>query len=133
VPTGAGEADIVAANADGTRMRFIPSQPKKINASVATEFAGQARGVEIQGFQASAIADLDITATPDLSLIRIANRGADMSVPIKLLGVTAATEAKVTRDLGNVSLPASHDLVVAVSQWASLSPDAVSAVAIDAS
>ncbi len=133
VPTAAGEADIVAANGDGTRIRFIPSQPKTINASVAAEFAGQARGVEIKGFQASAIADLDITATPDLSLVRIANRGADMSVPVKLLGVTSATEAKVTRDLGNVSLPADHDLVVAVSDWPSLSPGAVSAVAVDTS
>ena len=133
VPTAAGEADIVAANGDGTRTRFIPSQPKTINASVATEFDGQARGVEIDGFQASAIADLDITATPDLSLVRIANHGADVSLPVKLLGVTAASSAKVTRSLGNVNVPAEHDLVIAVSDWDTLAAGDVTAAAVDMS
>jgi Concanavalin A-like lectin/glucanases superfamily/IPT/TIG domain len=131
VPTSAGTADIVAVNADGTRARFIPSQPKTVNASVAAEFNGQARGIEIEGFAASASAELDITATPDLSLVRIANRGSDVSLPVKLLGVTAATEAKVSRDLGTVNVPAEHDLVVAVTDWSTLSPGAITATSVD--
>ncbi len=130
VPTSAGEADIVAANADGSRARFIPGQPKTITASVSTEFGGQARGVELQGFQASAIADLDVTVTPDLSLVRIANRGSDVSLPVKLLGVTAESQATVTRDLGSVALPANHDLVVAVGDWAGLPANQVTATAV---
>lgn len=133
VPTAAGEADIVAANGDGTRTRFIPSQPKTINASVATEFGGQARGIEIEGFQASNIADLDITATPDLALVRIANHGADASLPVKLLGVTSANSEKVKRNLGTVNVPSEHDLVIAVSDWETLAANDVTATAVDMS
>jgi hypothetical protein len=131
VPTSAGDADIVAVNADGTRSRFIPSQPKTVSASVATEFNGQARGIEVAGFQATALADLDITATPDLSLVRLANHGPDLTMPIRLLGVSAATAASVTRDLGTVEVPTDHDLVVAVADWATLAPTSISATAVD--
>lgn len=133
VSTSAGEADIVAANGDGTRIRFVPSQPKTVAFSVSSEFDGQARGIEIEAFDVSAMADLDITATPDLSLVRISNNGADATLPVKLLGVTAATSATVTRDVGTVNLPASHDLVVSVSNWSRLSASDVTAAAIDAS
>ena len=133
VQTSAGEADIVAANGDGTRVRFVPSQPKTVTFSVSSEFDGQARGIEIAGFDASAIADLDVTVTPDLSLVRIANNGADTTLPVKLLGVTAATETAVTRDVGTVNVPANHDLVVSVTNWSRLNPSDVTAVAVDGS
>jgi len=132
VQTSAGEADIVAANGDGTRVRFVPSQPKTVTFSVSSEFDGQARGIEIAGFDVSAIADLDVTVTPDLSLVRIANNGADTALPVKLLGVTAATSTAVTRDVGTVSVPANHDLVVSVTNWSRLNANDVTAAAVDA-
>ena len=130
VPTKRSAVDVVAINADGSRSRFIPSEAKTVNASVATQFEGQARGVEILDFTATPAEDLDITATPDLAIVRIANRGAATTLPLKLLGVAVETKATVTRDLGSVNVPAKNDLVVAVSDWSKLTADSVSAVAV---
>jgi len=132
VPTGASQVDQVAINADGTQTQFIPVFPKTVNATVATEFAGQARGIEIRGFHAGISRALDITCTPDLAVVRIANHGAQVTLPVKLLGVTSITKAKVTRDLGTINVPADHELVVAVENWGGLAADDVSATAVAA-
>jgi Concanavalin A-like lectin/glucanases superfamily len=132
VPTKRNAVDVVAINADGSRSRFIPSEPKTVNASVASQFEGQARGLEIRNFTASPAAELDITATPDLAIVRIANRGEATALPLKLFGVGVKSKATVTRDLGTVNVPAKSDVVVAVSDWAKLAADSVSAVAVAA-
>ena len=114
----------------GSHRGECDDEPRRATFSIAAQVGGQARGVEVRQFPTAPDADLDITATPDLSVIRISNTGADTSIPVRLLGVTPTTATTVNLDLGTVAVPSRHDLVISVSNWATVAPTDVAAVAV---
>jgi hypothetical protein len=120
VPTSTGEVDRVLANADGSRVRVVPGSSKSLNLTIGRRVGDVARGVTIDGFGATPAEDLDVTATPDLSMVRVSNRGGSSNVDVRLLGFDVEAVTRETLDRGSISLPAGHDLVVAVSDWENL-------------
>ena len=116
VATQLGQTDRVLANADASRIRFVPGDNKTVDLTLGRTVGTTARGVSIDQFAATPTDDLDITATPDLSMVRVSNRGAASTVDVKLLGFDLPTEDRAV--IGrSVDLPSNHDLVIAVTDW----------------
>jgi hypothetical protein len=130
VPTSVGEVDRVMTSADAAHVRFAPAVAKGGAFTMARRVSGHARGISVERFSAGPGAELDVTAAPDMSLLRVSNPGAARQVDVKLLDFDPATEARASLARANVEIPAGHDLVVAVTDWASLSDAAVTTTVI---
>ncbi len=130
VPTASGEVDRVLANGDGTRIRFVPGNAKTVDLTLGRQVAGHARGVSVERFAATPTSDLDVTISPDLSLVRVANTGADTQVDVKLLDFRLSNSQRASLARPAIQLPADHDLVVAVTNWPSLSDSAVTTTVV---
>jgi hypothetical protein len=120
VQTSAGQEDVLAMNGDGTQIRFSPGSAKTFNMTIARQVGGQARAVAIRGAAGAPGQAVDITLSPELSLVRVGNRGAARTVEVRAFSVDQATNAPVTRKFEGVSLPSMHDLLVAVPDWKTL-------------
>jgi hypothetical protein len=127
VPTAAGQVDRLLANADGTRVRFAPGAAKTANLTVARQVSGQARGVSVEGFGATPTNELDITSSPDLSLVRLTNPGPATTVDLKVLAFNTSTSARSSVARTSVDVPTDSDLVLAVSSWSGLDDSKVTA------
>ena len=60
---------------------------------------------------------MDLTISPDLSLVRLGNRNVDRTVEVRAFSVDKATNTPVNKSAPGVSLPTQSDLVVAVPDW----------------
>jgi hypothetical protein len=130
VPTASGEVDRLLANADGSRVRFIPAAAKTVDVTIGRQVAGHARGISIDRFASSPTSELDVTLSPDLSLVRFANTGPDTTVDVRLLDFRLSNAARLSLERPAVALPTGHDLVVAVTNWPSLNNAAVTTTVV---
>jgi hypothetical protein len=123
VPTATGEADTLLVNADGTQIRFEPGAEKSFALTVgrdATDATQQVRGIAVDGVVGTPAAAVDVTLSPDLSMLRVGNRASDTTVSVRALGMDADTAQNATNNRGNLSLPTNTDLTVAVTDWDAL-------------
>jgi hypothetical protein len=119
VATQPGHQDVVAINADATQVRFTPAANKSFTLSMARIVNNQARALSIAGVGGGPGDDVDITLSPELSLVRVGNRGTTRSLAIKALSVNRGGQP-VDRNLPAVSVPAANDLAVTVTDWNTL-------------
>jgi hypothetical protein len=131
VPTQMGQSDRVLVNADGSRVRVVPGDSKTLNLTMGRLVGDTARGVSIENFLASPTDDLDVTSTPDLSMVRLSNRGAAARVDVKLLGFDMPRRDRMALARGALNIPSGKDLVIAVADWKDLVDANVTTTVID--
>ncbi len=117
VVTAPGHEDVLSVNTDGTQIRFSAAADKTFDMTVCRQVGLQARAVAIKGLGARPGADVDVTLSPDLSLVRVGNRSAARSVEVRAFSVDKATNQPVNKNMPGVNLPTQTDLVVAVPDW----------------
>jgi hypothetical protein len=129
VPTVPGQKDVFSMSGDGTQMRFTAGADKTFNITICRQVNSQARAIAVSGVGAAPGADIDLTVSPDLSLVRVGNQGVARTVQVNAFATDKATQnPAVNKSATNVQLPSQHDLVVAVPDWTqvNLSVQAVS-------
>ena len=87
--------------------------------SIARVVNNQARALAISGVGGSPGNDVDITLSPELSVVRVGNRGAARNLTVKALSVDRGGQP-VDRNLPPVAVPKGSDLAVAVTNWRTL-------------
>lgn len=120
VTTSAGETDILAVSADSNQIRFTPAGEKTFALTLSRQIGSQARALAITGAGGGPAADVDVSLSPDLSLMRLGNRGAARSINVRAFSIDRATNSPANRQFAALNLPANHDLTVAVTNWANL-------------
>lgn len=120
VDTAPGQEDVLAINGDGTQIRFTPSRHKAFNLTLSRLVGDQVRAVAIEGAAAAPGEEVDITLSPDLSLVRVGNRGAERAVNVKAFTIDAAARTPLNKSIPGAKLPQHHDLLVAVPDWSKL-------------
>lgn len=120
VATTVGEEDVLSVNADSSQIRFTPGANKTFRFNLAREIGDQVRAISVEGGGASPLAEMDMTVSPDLSVIRMGNREAARNVDVRVSMYEKSSGANITLDRNSVSLPTEHDLVVTVTDWADL-------------
>ena len=120
VATSAGETDRLAVNADASQIRFTPGASKTFTFNLAREVGGQVRAISISGGGAGPLAEMDMTVSPDLSVVRMGNRDTAHSVDVRVTVYEKASGANATLDRNGMSLATDHDLLVTVSDWSDL-------------
>jgi len=129
VPTVPGQKDVFTMSGDGTQMRFTAGADKVFNITICRQVNTQARAIAVSGVGAAPGADIDLTVSPDLSVVRVGNQGVARTVQVNAFSIDKATQnPAVNKSVANVALPTQHDLVVAVPDWnqVNLSVQAVS-------
>jgi hypothetical protein len=124
VATDAGHRDVLGIIGDATQVRFTPAVDKTFSLSLARVVEGQARALAVTGVGAGPGNDLDVTVSPELSVVRVGNRGAARSLTVQALAVTRGGQP-VNRALAAVAVPAANDLAVTVSDWTAVDVQAV--------
>jgi hypothetical protein len=117
VATAAGQVDVLAANADGTSIRFMPAAAKSFTLNLAREVAGRARAVTITGVGGGPASAMDLNLSPDLSVVRVGNTDANRTVDVQVGQIVKETGANAKLNRNGVALPTAHDLVVTVTDW----------------
>jgi hypothetical protein len=117
VATAAGQVDVLAANPDGTTLRFTPAASKSFTLNLAREVGGQARGVTISGVGGGPTTAMDFNLSPDLSVVRVSNSDANRTVDVQVGQIVKDTGATARLNRNGVALPSAHDLVVTVTDW----------------
>ncbi len=117
VPTQPGHQDVLSVNADGTQIRFSAAADKTFDLTICRQVDQQARAISVKGLAAKPGADVDLTISPDLSLVRIGNRNVDRTVEVRAFSVDKTTNTPVNKSAPGISLPTQADLVVAVPDW----------------
>jgi hypothetical protein len=102
------------------QIRFTPVAEKSFALTLCRQVGTQARALAITGARGAPAADVDVTLSPDLSLMRLGNRGAARSVSVRAFSIDRTTNSPANRQFAALNLPANHDLTVAVSNWANL-------------
>jgi hypothetical protein len=120
VQTSPGQEDVLVMNGDATQIRFSPGVAKSFNLTLARQVGQQARALAVQGVAGSPGEEVDITISPELSLIRVGNRGAARNLDVRAFSISRATNIPANRQFPDVNVPSSHDLVVAVPNWDTL-------------
>jgi hypothetical protein len=120
VDTAPGQQDVLAVSADANQVRFTPAAAKSFAMTLSRQVGSQARAIAIEGAGGGPAADIDVSLSPDLSLLRLGNRGAARSVQVKAFSVDQTTNTPANRQFAALNLPANHDLTVAVTNWANL-------------
>jgi len=116
VPTVSGHHDVLGVNLDATQIRFTPAAEKNFALTVTRVVGGQARALSITGVGGGPAHDVDLTVSPDLSLVRLGNRGAARSMVVKAVAVSKGGQP-VNKALAAVGVPDANDLVVSVADW----------------
>ncbi len=117
VSTAVGEEDVLSVNADSSQIRFTPGANKTFRFNLAREIGDHVRAISVLGAGASPLAEMDLTISPDLSVIRMGNREAARNVDVRVSNYMKSSGANTTLDQNSVSLPTEHDLVVTVTNW----------------
>ena len=120
VATQNGHVDTLAINADGTQIRFTPAAGKSFGLTLGRDVGGEARAIHVSGFAGGPGAEVDVTLSPDLSIVRVGNKGAPTTSAVRVINVNKTTAAHAKLDRGGVNVPTAHDLVVTVTDWADL-------------
>lgn len=123
VTTAPGQEDVVSVNEDGTQIRITPATTKTFNLTLSRQVGGQARAVTIRGAGAAPGAEVDLTVSPELSVVRLGNRGAARSMEVRAFTIDKTTNAPVRKQFGGINVAAQHDLLVAVPDWNTLNVD----------
>lgn len=123
VATIPGEVDRLSMNGDGTQIRITPGSAKSFSLQVAREVGGEIRAISVTGAGGGPLEEVDVTLSPDLSVVRVGNRSAARTVDVRAFVVDATTEANATSNRGNVALPQNHDLLLTVQNWDDLDLD----------
>ena len=117
VATTAGQVDVLAANADGTTLRFTPGASKSFTLNLAREVEGQARAVTISGIGGGPTTAMDLNLSPDLSVVRVSNTDVNRTIDVQVGQIVKDTGSNAILNRNGVALPSSHDLVVTVTDW----------------
>jgi hypothetical protein len=120
VATSVGEEDVLAVNADSSQIRFTPGASKTFRFNLAREIGDEVRAISVEGGSASPLAEMDMTVSPDLSVVRMGNREVARNVDVRVSVYQKSSGANTTLDRNSITLPADHDLVVTVTDWADL-------------
>lgn len=120
VPTNPGEEDILSVNADGSQIRFTPGVDKTFKLTLGRVAGPSVRGIRVTGIGGGPAADVDITTSPELSVVRVGNRGTATTVDVRVFEVNSESLEKAQLEESGVNLPTNHDLVVAVPNWEDL-------------
>jgi hypothetical protein len=120
VTTAPGQEDVLAVSADANQVRFTPAAEKTFALTLARTVGTQARALAITGAGGAPTADVDVALSPDLSLLRVGNRGAARSVQVRAFSIDRTTNSPANRQFASLNLPANHDLTVAVTNWTNL-------------
>ena len=91
-------------SADATQIRFTAAVEKSFALSIARVVNNQARALAISGVGGSPGNDVDITLSPELSVVRVGNRGAARNLTVKALSVDRGGQP-VDRNLPPVAVP----------------------------
>lgn len=121
VDTSPGEADVLRVNADGTQVRFEPGTQKTLDMTLGRRMSEQIRGLSVSGVAGGPDAEVDVTLSDDLSVVRVGNRGPETTVDVRLVGLDPESTASATVDRRGVALPTDNDLAVLVTDWENLS------------
>ncbi len=94
--TAAGQADVLAVSADANQVRFTPAAAKSFAMTLSRQVGSQARAIAITGAGGGPAADIDVSLSPDLSLLRLGNRGAARSVQVKAFSMDQTKNRRPT-------------------------------------
>ena len=130
VSTDTGQEDVLLVNADGTQIRFEPSVKKDFTIAIARCIGDQIRELTIDGIEGDTNnKGVDITTSPDLSIVRIGNRCSKRTVNVRTIAINRNDLHNPLANLTqNIDLPQDNDLVVSVSDWTNLTTMKVQAV-----
>lgn len=120
VATAVGHEDVLSVSSDATQIRFTPAVEKSFSITLARKVGDQMRAIAITGAGGGPGQDVDITVSPEMSVLRMGNRGTARSVEVKAFAISQATNTPVNRQVTGISLPADHDLAVTVSDWSAV-------------
>lgn len=120
VPTNPGEEDILSVNADGSQIRFTPGVDKTFQLTLGRTVGSSIRGLRVTGVSGGPATDVDITISPELSVVRVGNRGTATTVDVRVFQVNEESLGRAQLEETGVNLPTNHDLVVAVPNWEAL-------------
>jgi hypothetical protein len=81
----------------------------------------QVRGLSVSGVAGGPEAEVDVTPSDDLSVVRVGNRGPETTVDVRLVGLDPESTTSATVDRRGVALPTENDLAVLVTDWEDLS------------
>jgi hypothetical protein len=116
VVTAPGHIDQLHVNADGTQVRFTPAANKSFDITLARLVNGQSRAMSIKGAGAAPGAAMDLTVSPELSMLRLGNRSAAATVEVHAFALNRGVPA-VNKQQAGVQLPTMNDLAVTVTDW----------------
>jgi hypothetical protein len=123
VQTTPGGIDRLSMNADGSQIRLTPGTGKSFSLQLAREVGDEVRTFAISGIGGAPLEEVDVTVSPELSVVRVGNRSAARIVNVRAFAVNKQTKAHATIDRGGVNLPQNHDLLLTVSDWVGLDLD----------
>jgi hypothetical protein len=120
VTTTAGEEDVLAVNADCSQIRFTPGASKNFSLNIAREVGDHVRALSVQGVGAGPTSAMDVTVSPDLSIVRFGNRETARNIDVRVSVYDKSSNANATLDRNGVGVPVDHDMVVTVTDWQDL-------------
>lgn len=120
VATEAGDVDELAVSADATQLRFSPGRAKTFDLTLSRRVGKQMRAIAISGVGGAPGAEVDITVSPELSLLRVGNRAAAANLQVRAFSFNETGRQVHNRDLGATATGTMQDLVVAVEDWKTL-------------
>jgi hypothetical protein len=113
----AGQEDVLAINNDASQIRITPSVDKTFDITLTRQLGNQVRALAIQGVGGGPAAEIDMTISPELNLMRLGNRGAARTVEVRAFTIDRVDNVPVNKKMTNIALPTDHDLAVVVSDW----------------
>jgi hypothetical protein len=119
VPTETGQEDVLSVSADGTQIRFTPATEKTFHLTLARQVGSQLRALAVRGLSGGLTTDVDITVSPEMSLLRVGNRSGAKTVEVRAFTIDKTVNSPLNQKM-SVNLPTQHDLVVAVPDWTAL-------------
>ena len=120
VSTIAGQEDVLSVSSDATQIRFTPGVEKTFSLTLARQVDDQVRALAISGMSGGPASEVDLTVSPELSLLRMGNRGAGKSLGVRAFVIDKVNNTPANREFSNVNVPTMHDLTVAVPDWNNL-------------
>lgn len=120
VATVAGEVDELAMSADATQLRFSPASAKTFDITLSRRVGKQTRAIAISGVGGGPGEEVDITVSPEMSLLRVGNRSAAASLQVRAFSFNETGRKVHNRDFGATATGSMQDLVVAMSDWKTL-------------
>lgn len=120
VSTDIGQEDILSISSDATQIRFTSAVEKTFSITLARKVGDQMRAIALAGAGGGPGEDIDITVSPEMSVLRMGNRGTARNVNVKAFAIAETTNTPVNRQMTGINLPANHDLAVTVTDWAAV-------------